>query len=386
MVGEYAGLRAYLVFAALLVAAITAPGRLTAGLRWNDANSGDDFGIFYDSATCLFLTGCAPYELGAGRAPNLNAPHTHLLFAPLVSLPRTAAYRTWLVLGTLSIVVSTVRVARAVPIRLSWRTWTIVAVGVLSSGLVSATVRTGQVYPMLAWPLTEAYLALRTSRWRTAAAVIAVLATMKPLLLLPLAWVTWRDRHAIPVALAAGAVTLIIGSIVFGGRAYLDWYESLSRFALSGHWWDGSILQSLTRTLRGTPNFAPLTIAPEAVRPLWLLLTLWLLVDLRRWIGRASMDAAWLGVLAATLLIAPKGWLYMAWLLIGPVGVVAHQASRPGRWWLIAFLLLLPDTTPLVGQPNRWLTPLLGSLYCWTWWSMYLAARTATHGVCREVR
>jgi hypothetical protein len=359
--------------AAIAIAALGAPGRLADAVAWNDANRGNDFGLLFDSATCFFVRSCAPYDLGR-RAPNLNPPHTHLLLAPLVRTSQPVAYRVWLGLGALSVAAALVRLA-AGPLSLSAGVWVLLVVGIVSSALTTATVRSGQIYPLFAWPMAEAYLAARSGRWRREAAIVAILATMKPLLLLPLAWICWRQRRAVWVAAGSIAAVMTAGVTLFGIAAYFDWRRSLASFAHSGHWWDGSILQSLTRTLDLTRSFEPAVFAPDVVLPLWLLFSALLLLNLRRWIPLTSTDAGWVGVIVVAMLIAPKGWLYMGWWLLPPVLGLVRAGGWTLPWMFVSLLLLLPDTTPLLGQPNRWMTLVLGSLYCWAWLAVYFGAR-----------
>jgi hypothetical protein len=75
-----------------------------------------------------------------------------------------------------------------------------------------------------------------------------------------------------------------------------------------------------------------------------------------------------LGVLAATLLITPRGWMFAGWVLIGPAVAVAQRRGwRSPHIVLAAGILLLPIEATWAGQPNAVLTMLNGSIYTWAW-------------------
>jgi hypothetical protein len=244
-------------------------------------------------------------------------------------------------------------------------------------------VTSGQIYAALAWPVTAAWLAWRRGDLPRAAAWFAVGASVKVLLGLPLLWFVIRGHgRAAAAFLGTAAAIFLIGLIVFGGGSYAAWLEMLSRSPLSGHFRDGAILPALTRTLGESSSFLPLLHAPQVIRPAWAVLS-GLVVSLAL-LKPLDADRTVLALLAAATLAAPIGWIYAAWWFTGPAVAVFLTATGTWRWVLaaVAFALWLPDTTPLLGQPNAWLTPLLGSLFFWVW----LALWSAGVGAARPAR
>jgi hypothetical protein len=115
---------------------------------------------------------------------------------------------------------------------------------------------------------------------------------------------------------------------------------------------------------------------PAAVVPIWIAISVVLLLDFERWSARAPIDSAWLGVIAIALLISPRAWVYSGWFILGPALAVALSTrGRLPESWIAGALLLLPTSTAMLGQPNGWLSPLVGSLYTWTWFLLLLSAR-----------
>jgi len=362
------------------MAVIAAPGaivgNLLRGAGSHAARVTDDFGLFYHASGCLASGSCDPYLVDATHAPNMNPPHAHLLFRPLLLVPPSTAFLIWISVSACVVILCGVRLARSLALNISPTWWVVGSIGLLVSAISASTLASGQIYAVLLWPVNEAWLAARRGRWTRAAAWLTVVATIKPLLLLPLAWIVWRQPRTLRIITVTAAAVFGAGVLLYGVDPYV-WIHSLGLARWSGHYWDGSFLQTLTRLFLPTAFFAPIFSGTTAiVAVLWVVLTLLLVLDLVRWLPRASIDAAWLGLIAASFLITPKGWLYAGWWLLGPAVALNHRAHwRQPALLLAAGALLLPNTNTILGQPNPWLTPLLGSLYCWTWILFYLTAR-----------
>jgi hypothetical protein len=378
--------RSTLLFRAAFVAALfsaalayaSIPSRVVELVSHDPLHRWDDFGIFFSTAVCLSNSNCEPYPVPPRPFPNLNPPHFHWLVMPLVGVDVETAFRLWLLISAAAVAVSAVRTLRSLGITIRPLAAAAGTLAVLLSSVGWGTIGHGQVYPLLMWPVTEAWLAARSSRWHRAAGLLALGATVKPLLLLPLAWLGWQRPRTLATAAAVVLLVFGIGASVFGVEAYRGWYRHLGMAGPSGHWSDGSISSLLAHTFTRTPWLEPIIVAPFLVWPAWAGLSVLLLVDIQRWTPRASIDARWLGVLAAALLISPRGWVSTAWLLMGPAMAVALRARwRAPEMLLAAALLMLPVTVTQAGQPNSVLTLLNGSIYTWTWGLLYLAARSA---------
>jgi hypothetical protein len=365
-------MRVVILAAAALVAVAFAPTRLTGALAVNARDQNQDFGIFYRGVHCLFGEGCDPYAVLEGSAPDLAPPHAHLLIAPVAWLERQQAYEIWLLVSVLVVVAVVVRAARELSISLSPAAWALVAALAASSGMMMSLVTSGQIYAVLAWPVTAAWVAWRRGDFARAACWLALGASMKVLLALPLLWFVMRGHWRAALVMAGTMAAVFAGGVgLFGAESYAAWLEMLARSPVAGHFRDGSIMAMLTRTFGDSSSFAPVVDAPWLIRPLWALLTggVVALALLRP----AGPDRTVLGLLAAATLAAPIGWIYSAWWFLGPAGGVWLAGAGYARWLLTAsaIVLWLPDTAPLWGQPNPWLTPTVGSFCCWVWFCFW---------------
>jgi hypothetical protein len=367
--------RALLVSCALW-ALVTAPARLQTALA-PSPHVTDDFGLFFTTTECLVSRGCDPYA-----ARNFNPPHTHLLIAPLLPLTRPHAFLVFLGLNLLVIIWIARRLARSV---LKWPalTWGLVAIGAGLSSLTQTMLSTGQLYVLLGAGVIEAWLSWRDDRVIRAAVIMGVLISMKPIFALPALWML-RERPMIWKPLTIGCVaTIAMGLLVFGPGPYLEYISVLKSVSVNGSPLDGSLWSAIARVL--TPHasdrlvpalaIAPLWSAPWLIQPLWIVISALLIVDLASWTRRAPLDASWLGLLSAMLLISPKGWVFMGWLVIWPALILWW---RSGAWLLLfAAALFLVPLTAARNATGALSSALWGSLYTWAWLTLYFAARSS---------
>jgi glycosyl transferase family 87 len=377
--------RAWFLVLALLIpcalwALVTAPGGFQAALApASSPHVTDDFGLFYTTTECLVSRPCDPY------APrNFNPPHAHLLLTPLLLVTRTHAFLFFLGLNALAIVWIAFRLARSV---LPWpvSAWAIAALGVGVSSLTDILLTTGQIYPLLGAGVIEAWLSWRDRRWTRAAVIMGVLISIKPIFALPALWML-RQRPATWRPLAVGcAVPFAIGMLVFGVSPYVGYFRVMSGVAVQGSGLDGSLWSTARRMLapHGTDRvvsdhpIAPLWSAPWLVLPLWIGLSVLFVLDLVNWTRRTPLDAAWVGLLSAMLLISPKGWVYMGWVVIGPAMILWW---RTRSWGLVtAAALFLVPLTVARNASGTVSSALLGSLYTWAWFAIYLGGRSGRH-------
>jgi len=173
-----------------------------------------------------------------------------------------------------------------------------------------------------------------------------------------------------------GVTVATVGILTLGDDPYAGWLASLHFSPVAGNGGDGSILQTAFRAFGQSPYFVPLVSAPWLVKPIWYLgAAVILIVTFAKTPGPQS----WLMLVSAALLVAPKGWIYAAPWLVTLGAAYWPDANRTARRFLIAaaLLALLPDYAWLTGQPNRWLTPLNGSMVFWLFLLTWTAGATA---------
>jgi hypothetical protein len=360
----------------LAIAALAfAPARLTQAWAVNARDQNQDFGVFYRSAHCLFTAGCDPYAVVEGSAPNLVPPHAHLLIAPVILLERQTAYALWLQISLVSIVAAALRVSRELSLRPSLPMWLLAAALAVSSGMTMSLVTSGQIYAVLAWPVTAGWVAWRHGELTRAARWLAVAASIKLLLALALLWFVVRGRWRAALAMAATtAVIFGIGAFVFGSEAYRGWLEMLSRAPMAGHFRDGALMATLIRLCGESASFAAVVDAAWLIRPAWAVLAgIVVAVGL---LAPRDRDRACLALLASAALSAPIGWIYSAWWFLGPAAAVWISGTALVRSCVTvaAVILWLPDTVATWGQPNPVMTLGFGSLATGVWLCFWTAA------------
>jgi hypothetical protein len=371
-------LSALLWAAAIIGGAVPIVPRLRRSIRENFARQHDDFAIFYRTASRLFQRGENPYPLDpSGRiAPNLNPPHAHVLFAPVLLWSRPAAYVIWLSVSALALLATAAITIRLLPEPPTAAPLLLAAALLSGSGLTMATVASGQIYAVLTLPLTIAWLESRHGCDGSAGAIVGVLATVKPSLALVMAgWLCSGNWTSLAASALAAVLTMGVGLMAFGRQPYEGWLRSLPRMVASGHFRDGALMQALARVFSRNGHFPPLLNAPFLIRPIWIGVSIVLVLVTLLW-APPDPDRWWLRLLSVSFLVSPKGWIYGAWWIVGPAIFVATASSLVSQILLVlaAISLWLPDRSPLWGQPSAALGASWGSLYLWTWSCLWLAA------------
>lgn len=354
----------------------------------------NDFGKFYYSARS-FLAGHDLYAPNpattAGlneeqaRLANMNPPHFHLLLLPLALLPPLPALIVWELAGLMGLVFSIVIIGRELSI-----TWTRAQVlwVLLAILLCSATgmiVITGQITFLLMVPVTLAWVSARRGRWHAAAVWLGVAASVKPFLGIFGLYLLLKRRYRAAAAFGGAALAwAAIGVIVFHWSSYSTWLRALSAV----HWvWlpmNGSVDALVTRAFAQTPEFAALFSAPTLVRPVVALALLLIagmtVVALARDMSENSVDRAFTLLLLFALLASPLGWAYYVWLLAGPVAALIVTSTRRRSkmrdliWAAAIPGLLWPAALTLFGSNHRWGGVTFGSIYTWTFLTLWLGA------------
>ncbi len=367
-----------------------------------------DFGRLYFS-TRQFTHGASMYAPvpASYRAPaladrqqlDLNPPHLHVVLLPLAWLSEGRALAVWSAASVAVLLWSAFAVASELglspgPVGLIWA-----AIAVACSVPALSWLITGQVSLLLLGPLTAAWRAARRGRWAPAGAWMGLCWSVKPFLaLFGLYFLVARRWRAAAWGTAVSLAAFALGIATFGWHAQVDWIASLNRIVVSSSnpvMWFGdsrnaSLLALLSRTLGGAGAFAPASVEPRAIRPLWMLFSLAIAFATWRGVRRSqSVDRDWLLVMLAALLISPLAWTYYGWWLFGPA-VAAWRTARPARPSLRAVALVaalaggwLPWPMVEAGQPSSWATVLWGSTYTWSLivvWGAFVAGSTSSRG------
>jgi alpha-1,2-mannosyltransferase len=295
-----------------------------------------DFDTFWRSAAA-FWEGRDVYDTGA-RLTNLNPPFWIVLISPFGLLEPLVAYRVF-VLTTL---VMTVGYLAWMADELRLRpVWAVVgtAMLLLSSPLL-ATLALGQIYPILALLLVAAWMADRRNRPLTSGSTLGLVVALKPSLAPILLWPLVRRRWgAFGAALVSGAVATLVGVVVVGPGATLDWLRLLSNSSPSPYWDNASLPSAAARLFTENPFAENIATLPWTI-PVAYALGIGVIVLTAARVRRGAEVGLW-ALVAASLLASPIAW-HNYLVLLGP-GILLLLARG---WAAPAFLLLALQSIP----------------------------------------
>ena len=301
-----------------------------------------DFDTFWRSAEA-FWGGREVYETGA-RLENLNPPFWVLLISPLGLLEPLDAYRAFVAVTVVVTIGYLAWVAGELRLRGGWAV-VATAMLLLSSPLL-ATLALGQIYPFLALGLVAAWVADRREWLVISGVALGLVVAVKPSLLPVLLWplVRWRWR-ALSAALVSGVAATLLGVVVVGPRATLDWLRTLSASPLSPYW-DNASLPSAAARLFTENEFAE----PVAVLP-WLVPVAYAVgvgaVLYTAWRVRGGSEAGLWALVAAALLASPIAW-HNYLVLLGPGILLLLARGRVAPAFLLLALQSIPPQWPLL--------------------------------------
>lgn len=376
----------------------------------------NDFGRFYYSGLA-FLQGHDMYgprpaefaqipELQLGRQfGNMNPPHFHLIVLPLALLPPLLALCGWGVLSASCLYYSLKVIYRESALRIPCSRYWLVALGLLSFTGTQMMLVTGQLSWVLFLPITLAWAAARQGRWSSAGTYLGFAMSVKPFLLIFLPYLVLQRQWR--AAVNAGMTLLICfatGVLIFGIDAHRSWLVTLAAVDWTLGDTNVSILGFLTRVLSANSAFSSLIIAPELIRPLWLVAAS--VVGMLTFAAStcssddAAIDRGFALVLLAALLLSPLGWTYYLWFPLGPLVVLLQSwwgerqsndpfVSSSAHPWRDRLLfaaipgLVWPFLATGFLQPHSWATVVFGSVYFWS--TLFLwAALVADWRVVKE--
>jgi alpha-1,2-mannosyltransferase len=318
----------------VLVLALWLDVRFMAGIleriSTTSMNIHGDFDTFWRSAWA-FWEGRDIYDTGA-QLENLNPPLWILLISPFGLLEPLVAYRVFVLMTLVMTVGYLAWMADEVRLR---PVWAVVgsAMLLLSSPLL-ATLALGQIYPILALLLVASWVADRQNQSSLCGGTLGIVVALKPSLAPILLWPMVRRRwRTFGVALVSGAVATLVGIVVVGPGATLDWLRLLSDSSASPYWDNASLPSAAARLFTESPFAQHVAILPWTI-PVAYALGIGAIAVTAARVRQGAEVGLW-ALVAASLLAAPIAW-HNYLVLLGP-GILLLLARG---WTGPAFLLL----------------------------------------------
>jgi len=332
-----------------------------------------DFDSFWRSAKAM-VEGRNIYDTGVDLV-NLNPPLWTVLISPLGLLEPITAYRVFVLISLVVVVGYLAWTVEELRLRPGWT-----AVGVvmllLSSPLL-VTLALGQVYPLLALGLVAAWVADRRDRQEVSGAALGGVVALKPVLLPVLLWPLVRRRwRALLAALIAGAVATLLGIVVLGPGATLD-YVGVLRDQPVSTYWDNASLPSAAARLFTENHYAQNIATLPWLVPVAYMLGLGVIVLTAVRVRHGPEVGLW-ALVAASLLASPIAW-HNYLVLLGPGILLLLARGRAATAFLLLALQSIPAQWPLIWNDRGTVVATLAmTLYLYILISHWIALVAAT--------
>lgn len=334
-----------------------------------------DFDSFWRSAVALW-SGEDTYDTGASLV-NLNPPFWTVLLAPFGLLEALPAYRIFSLLTLALAAGCLIWTVREMKLRSGWTVLAVVLL-LISSPLLG-TLALGQIYPILTLGLVTCWTLERRGKPIPAGVALGLTVAIKPSLVPVLLWPVARLRWGmLGAALASGAAATLLGVIVMGLGATLDWVDIVLRESLSTYWDNASLPATVARLFTENRFAMPLADAPWMVSIAYSLGILAVFVTAAK--ARDDADAGLWALVAAALLASPIAW-HNYLVLLGPGIIVLLARGRVGIALLLLALQAIPPQWPLLWAGEATVVASIGlTFYLFVlvahWISLLLAGKT----------
>jgi alpha-1,2-mannosyltransferase len=296
-----------------------------------------DFDTFWRSAEALWA-GKDTYNTEAWLF-NMNPPVWTLLISPLGFLDPLTAYRVFVLVTLLISVGSLVWMAYELRLRIAWAAVGIVML--LLSAPMLDTLRLGQIYPVLALGLVAAWVADRHDKPLLSGCALGLTVAVKPSLAPVLLWPLMRRQWGmLGASVASGVVATLVGVIVVGPQATLDWLRLLTTMQPDGYWENASLPAAAVRLFSVNQYTDPVAILPWTM-PVANILAGGILILTAAKVRRDSEMAFW-ALVAASLLVSPIAW-YRYLVLLGPSILLLMARGSVAPAFLLLALQLMPS-------------------------------------------
>jgi alpha-1,2-mannosyltransferase len=332
-----------------------------------------DFDSFWRSARAM-LEGQNIYDTGV-ELVNLNPPLWTVLISPLGLLEPITAYRVFVLISLVVVVGYLAWTAEELRLRPVWAVVGVVML-LLSSPLL-ATLALGQVYPLLALGLVAAWVADRRDGQEVSGAALGVVVAFKPVLLPVLLWPLVRRRWwALVVALVSGVVATLLGIVMLGPGATLDYVGVLRDQPVSAYWDNASLPSAAARLFTENPYAQNIATLPWMV-PVAYVLGIGVIVLTAMRIRHGPEVGLW-ALVAASLLASPIAW-HNYLVLLGPGILLLLARGRAPSAFLLLALQSIPAQWPLIWNDRGTVAASLAmTLYLYILISHWLALLAAT--------
>ena len=289
-----------------------------------------DFHTFWHSAAALW-EGEDIYDTGA-EAENRNPPFWTLLISPLGLLMPLVAYRIFSMVSVILTVAYLTWMAGEVRLSPWWAVPATVLL-LLSSPLLK-TLALGQIYPVLAAGLVAAWISDRRGSVVISGSAVGLVVALKPSLAPIILWPLIRRRwKAFVAALVSALAATLVGAIVVGPGATLDWLRLLSDDTVNPFWDNASLSSAAARLFTDNEVARPIATIPWMV-PVAYVLGIVAIVFTAVRVRHGPEVGLW-ALVAASLLASPIAW-HNYLVLLGP-GILLLLA----RGWVAPGFLLL---------------------------------------------
>jgi len=317
-------------------------GAILGRISTDAMNVHGDFDTFWRSARA-FWEGEEVYATGADLE-NLNPPFWVLLISPFGLLEPLVAYRFFVLITLSTSVAYLAWVADELRLRAAWAV--IGGVMLILSSPLLATLALGQIYPFLAFGLVVAWIADRREMHTVSGAALGLVVALKPSLAPMLLWPLVRRRWgAFWAAIVAGAAATLLGAVVVGFGATLDWLRLLSQSGASPYWDNASLPSAAARLFTDNP-YAQHVATWKWMVPLAYALGI-AVVAVTAARARWDADAGLWALVAASLLVSPIAW-HNYLVLLGPGILLLLARERVALAFLLLALQAIPGQWPLL--------------------------------------
>ncbi|CAN5755997.1 hypothetical protein BH18ACT11_BH18ACT11_07460 [soil metagenome] len=332
-----------------------------------------DFDSFWRSARAM-LEGQDIYDTGV-RLVNLNPPVWTVLISPLGLLEPITAYRVFVLISEVIVVAYLAWIVEELRLRPGWTA--VGAVMLLLSSPLLATLALGQVYPVLALGLVAAWIADRRERQEISGAALGLVVALKPSLLPVLLWPLVRRKwRASVAAVVCVAVVTLVGVVILGPGATLDYIGVLRDRSVSPYWDNASLPAAAARLFTENSYAQNVATLPWMVPVGYALGIAAIAITVMR-VRHGPEVGLWV-LVAASLLASPIAW-HNYLVLLGPGVLLLLARGMAAPAFLLLALQFIPAQWPLIwNQRGTVVATLAMTLYLYILIAHWLALLAAT--------